>query len=70
VISGKGTEAAKGAIVQLLCQRGCNVNALGGVEEDTPLHEAAFYGLERIVELLLTFGAATSVRNAQGKLPR
>ncbi|CAL8115990.1 unnamed protein product [Orchesella dallaii] len=69
-VSGKGEDVAKAAIVKLLCQKGCNVNALGGIEEDTPLHEAAFYGLERIVEILLSFGAVPSIRNADGKLPR
>ncbi|ODN04151.1 BRCA1-associated RING domain protein 1, partial [Orchesella cincta] len=69
-ISGKGTDVSKGAIVQLLCRRGCNVNAMGGIEEDTPLHEAAAYGLERIVEILISFGAVPTIRNADGKLPR
>ncbi|CAL8132226.1 unnamed protein product [Orchesella dallaii] len=69
-VSGKGTDGAKAAIVKLLCQKGCNVNALGGFVGDTPLHEAAFYGLERIVEILLSFGAVPSIRNSDGKLPR
>ena len=43
----------------------CLQNKLG----DTPLHNAAWKGHDKIVTLLLDYGAATTIRNNEKQLP-
>lgn len=56
-------------VAQLLIQRGCNVNAVGGVLASTPLHWAARHGHTHMVALLVTHGADLHLRDVEGFTP-
>uniref|UniRef100_A0A0N5AUI9 Palmitoyltransferase n=1 Tax=Syphacia muris TaxID=451379 RepID=A0A0N5AUI9_9BILA len=53
-------------VAKLLIERGCNVNAVGGVLVSTPLHWAARHGHAHIIALLVTNGADVTVRDVEG----
>lgn len=53
-------------VARLLIERGCNVNAVGGVLASTPLHWAARHGHANMVALLVANGADVSLRDVEG----
>lgn len=55
-------------VAQILCKAGANVNARG-LDDDTPLHDAAIVGQLRLVKLLVERGADPTVKNRKGKTP-
>lgn len=62
------------AVETAMCEADTNTKALPGIEEKdglgrTPLHYAAYYGSERMVEILLTYGASVNVQDEQGASP-
>lgn len=44
-------------------------NIPGGPEDDTPLHEAASGGWDKVAKVLIEFGAKKEELNAEGKSP-
>ncbi len=56
------------ALIALLIATGADVNATNPYGQ-TPLHLAAQYGYEQIVDMLLAAGAKLTVRNRAGKFP-
>ena len=55
-------------VCEFLLKNGANVNE-PQKDGSTPLHGAAFYNQDLIVQLLLEYGANTSIRNRFGDLP-
>lgn len=53
-------------VARLLIEKGCNVNALGGVLVSTPLHWAARHGHAHMIALLVTNGADVNIRDVEG----
>jgi ankyrin repeat protein len=53
-------------IAQLLIERKCDVNAIGGVLASTPLHWAARHGHARMIALLVRNGANYEIRDVEG----
>lgn len=51
-----------------LVQSGANVNAKG-LDNDTPLHDAASNGHLKLIKLLVERGADIHAKNAKGKTP-
>ena len=49
-----------------MIERGCNVNAVGGVLVSTPLHWAARHGHAHMIALLVTNGADVNIRDVEG----
>lgn len=47
---------------------GANINAKG-LEDDTPLHDAAIVGNLKLVKLLVEKGADVNAKNRKGKTP-
>jgi ankyrin repeat protein len=56
-------------MTELLLTRGADVDAKDR-DGDTPLHDAAFRGHEKIVGLLLAHGADVGAKNNAGRTPR
>ncbi|VDM97130.1 unnamed protein product [Thelazia callipaeda] len=56
-------------VARILIDRGCNVNAIGGVLASTPLHWAARHGHTRMVALLVSHGANLHIRDVEGFTP-
>uniref|UniRef100_A0A914BZ09 Palmitoyltransferase n=1 Tax=Acrobeloides nanus TaxID=290746 RepID=A0A914BZ09_9BILA len=56
-------------IAQLLIDRKCDVNAIGGVLASTPLHWAARHGHARMIALLVRNGANYEIRDVEGFTP-
>ena len=56
------------ALISLLLATGADVNVTNPYGQ-TPLHLAAQYGYEQIVDMLLAAGAKLTVRNRDGKFP-
>ena len=54
------------ALIALLLAAGADVNARNAYGQ-CPLHLAAHYGYERVVDMLLTAGADLRAKNAQGR---
>lgn len=54
-------------VAQLLLERGCSVNAVGGVLASTPLHWAARHGHSHMVALLFLNGADPNLKDVEGK---
>lgn len=52
--------------MRALLQRGANVNTASDGDAHTPLHYAAYYGRENVVETLLRAGADTEALNRCG----
>lgn len=52
----------------MLVKAGSNVNAKG-LDDDTPLHDAAIMGQLKLVKLLVERGADPSFKNKKGKTP-
>jgi truncated hemoglobin YjbI len=61
--------AAGPEIVRALVSAGGDVNASGGVGRTTPLHMAARRGFVGIAQALLSYGAATELRDIKGDTP-
>ncbi|CAB3365286.1 Hypothetical predicted protein [Cloeon dipterum] len=57
-------------IAQLLLERGAKVNAAGGEEYLSPLHDAVSAGYKEMVELLLLFGADPDQLSIKGESAR
>jgi ankyrin repeat protein len=55
-------------LAQLLIKHGANVMATG-FDDVTPLHDAAMFGNQRLVELLIEKGADPLFKNKKGKAP-
>jgi cytohesin len=55
-------------VVNLLIQRGANLNSRG-FEHRTALHETAFFNRAEMTELLLTNGADPNLKDRDGKKP-
>jgi cytohesin len=55
-------------VVNLLLQRGANINSRG-FQGHTALHEAAYYNRPEMVDLLLSNGADPNLKDATGKTP-
>jgi ankyrin repeat protein len=55
------------AALKLLLEAGGDVNAAGGRRTQTPLHGAAFWGWNNVVQFLVDHGAKLDVKDAQGK---
>ncbi|MCP9265879.1 Palmitoyltransferase [Dirofilaria immitis] len=53
-------------ITRILIDRGCNVNAVGGVLASTPLHWAARHGHTHMVALLVAHGADVHLSDVEG----
>jgi ankyrin repeat protein len=53
----------------LLIKHGANVNA-AGYEDNTPLHDAAMVGNQKLVKLLIDKGANPHFKNKKGKTPK
>lgn len=70
VINGKGALEDKAGILRIICDKGADVNAFGGQNEETPLHFAVQMGGESLVEILLEFGASPNIRCKNGQLPK
>lgn len=70
VINGKGAVENKANILRIICEKGGDVNAFGGSNEETPLHFAVQVGSESLVEILLEFGASPNIRCKNGQLPK
>jgi ankyrin repeat protein len=62
---------AKGSVemVQLLLERGADINFQGDVFGNYPLHYAAFYGHYEVVQVLLSRGANVDLQNTFGNTP-
>merc|ERR1712029_41693 len=56
-------------IVKLLIEKGAKVNAIGGILERTPLHEACLKGKTEAVQILLDHGANVDVLDKEKKTP-
>uniref|UniRef100_A0A1I7W182 Palmitoyltransferase n=1 Tax=Loa loa TaxID=7209 RepID=A0A1I7W182_LOALO len=56
-------------ITRILIDRGCNVNAVGGVLASTPLHWAARHGHTHMVALLVAHGADLHLSDVEGFTP-
>lgn len=54
------------SITRMLIDRGCNVNAVGGVLASTPLHWAARHGHTHMVALLVAHGADLHLCDVEG----
>lgn len=52
----------------ILVRAGANVNAKG-LENNTPLHDAAIVGQLKLVKMLLERGADPCFKNSKGKTP-
>lgn len=52
----------------ILVKAGANVNAKG-LDDDTPLHDAAIVGQLKLVKLLVERGADACFKNRKGKTP-
>lgn len=52
----------------MLVKAGSNVNAKG-LDDDTPLHDAAIMGQLKLVKLLVERGADPAFKNKKGKTP-
>ncbi|KAK6110729.1 Ankyrin repeats (3 copies) family protein [Brugia pahangi] len=57
------------SITRILIDRGCNVNAIGGVLASTPLHWAARHGHTHMVALLVAHGADLHLNDVEGFTP-
>lgn len=55
-------------VALMLVKSGANVNAKG-LDDDTPLHDAAIMGQLKLVKLLVERGADPSFKNKKGKTP-
>lgn len=55
-------------VALMLVKAGSNVNAKG-LDDDTPLHDAAIMGQLKLVKLLVERGADPSFKNKKGKTP-
>uniref|UniRef100_A0A8R1TV01 Palmitoyltransferase n=1 Tax=Onchocerca volvulus TaxID=6282 RepID=A0A8R1TV01_ONCVO len=57
------------SVTRILLDRGCNVNAIGGVLASTPLHWAARHGHTHMVALLVAHGADLHLSDVEGFTP-
>lgn len=55
-------------VAAMLVKAGSNVNAKG-LDDDTPLHDAAIMGQLKLVKLLVERGADPAFKNKKGKTP-
>lgn len=55
-------------VAMMLVKAGSNVNAKG-LDDDTPLHDAAIMGQLKLVKLLVERGADPCFKNKKGKTP-
>jgi peptidoglycan/LPS O-acetylase OafA/YrhL len=58
----------QGAVVEAVIEAGADVNARGGLG-DTTLHEAAVFGCDEAVAVLLDHGADPTIANRSGRTP-
>lgn len=56
-------------MARILINNGADVNARN-IQNDTPLHWAAFYGSPEVAKLLIESGANLKALNAKGETPR
>ncbi|MFH4975582.1 hypothetical protein AB6A40_002291 [Gnathostoma spinigerum] len=57
------------SVARLLIEKGCNINAVGGVLASTPLHWASRHGHVHMVALLVVHGADLHYRDVEGFTP-
>lgn len=55
-------------VAMILVKAGANVNAKG-LDDDTPLHDAAIVGQLKLVKMLVERGADPCYKNRKGKTP-
>jgi ankyrin repeat domain-containing protein 11/12 len=55
-------------IVKLLLTKGANIN-MPGLDNDTPLHDAAYNGQTEVVKVLLEHKPDVTARNRKGQVP-
>jgi ankyrin repeat protein len=57
------------ASLELLLKAGGEINGAGGRSQQTPLHGAAFWGWNDVVQYLVAHGANIDAKDAQGRTP-
>lgn len=59
----------RNARLDVLCEVGCDVNAMASMSDGTPLHKAALAHISRHVATLLAHGANADAKNDRGQTP-